>query len=269
MRVARRGPSASPAGMLGPISWTVGRRGGDGGPYLLVRGAHRRRHSFAESVCGSGPLVSSPALTMCETSAAIVSRSAFSPLAISPVVPCGCSLTYPMMRPSMSSLCSRAVARRSLARRAVARRVERCGTTAGTWGAGSGEATPSTVGGVCMAENLLTLMEVPRERKRVRDPDAWINELGPGGLDHCLKPRASARSRFGDFRASEAEVLPAGSAQLPMLPPFRVRNKQSACYPRTGHLLPATRGVGPGPRAVHGCGCCGLDLTGCLGAFAS
>jgi hypothetical protein len=32
-----------------------------------------------------------------------------------------------------------------------------------------------------MAENLLTLMEVPRERKRVRDPDAWINELGPQG----------------------------------------------------------------------------------------
>jgi hypothetical protein len=62
-------------------------------------------------------------------------------------------------------------------------------------------------------------------------PDAWINELGPGGLDHCLKPRASARSRFGDFRAFEAEVLPAGSAQLPIISPFRVRNKQRACCP--------------------------------------
>ena len=60
-------------------------------------------------------------------------------------------------------------------------------------------------------------MEVPRERKRVRDPDARINELGPRGLDHGLELRASARSRFGDFRATEAEVLPAGSAQLPML----------------------------------------------------
>jgi hypothetical protein len=60
-------------------------------------------------------------------------------------------------------------------------------------------------------------MEVPRERKRVRDPDAWIDELGPGGLDHGLKLRASAGSRFGDFRAFEAEVLPAGSAQPPML----------------------------------------------------
>jgi hypothetical protein len=74
-------------------------------------------------------------------------------------------------------------------------------------------------------------MEVPRERKRVRDPDAWINELGPGGLDHGLELRASARSRFGDFRAFEAEVLPAGSAQLPMLPPFRVRNKQWLAAP--------------------------------------
>jgi hypothetical protein len=50
-----------------------------------------------------------------------------------------------------------------------------------------------------MAENLLTLMEVPRARKRVRDPDAWINELGPGGLDHGLKLRACAQSRFGGF----------------------------------------------------------------------
>jgi aspartate-semialdehyde dehydrogenase len=72
---------------------------------LLNAVLRRGRHSLAESVCGSGPLVSSPALTMFETSAAIVPRSAFSPLAISPVVPCGCSLTYPMMRPSMSSLC--------------------------------------------------------------------------------------------------------------------------------------------------------------------
>ena len=63
------------------------------------------RHLAAESVCGSGPLVSSPALTMFDTSAAIVPRSALSPLAISPVVLRGCSLTYPMMRPSMSSLC--------------------------------------------------------------------------------------------------------------------------------------------------------------------
>ena len=63
-------------------------------------------------------------------------------------------------------------------------------------------------------------MEVPRERKRVRDPDAWINELGPGGLDHGLELRASAWSRFGDFRAFEAEVLPAGSAQLAIVPPF-------------------------------------------------
>jgi hypothetical protein len=75
-------------------------------------------------------------------------------------------------------------------------------------------------------------MEVPRERKRVRDPDAWIKELGPGGLDHGLEPRASARSRFGDFRAFEAEVLPAGSAQPRIVPPFRVRNKQRACCPR-------------------------------------
>lgn len=33
---------------------------------------HRERHLFAERVCESGPLVSSPALTMCEISAAIV-----------------------------------------------------------------------------------------------------------------------------------------------------------------------------------------------------
>jgi hypothetical protein len=53
-------------------------------------------------------------------------------------------------------------------------------------GAGSGGSAPSTVGGVCIAENLLTLMEVPRERKRVGEPDAWISGLGPAGLDHGL-----------------------------------------------------------------------------------
>jgi hypothetical protein len=39
----------------------------------------------------------------------------------------------------------------------------------------------------------------------------------PAGLDHGLKLRASARSRFGGFRAREAEVLPAGSARPPTL----------------------------------------------------
>ena len=62
----------------------------------------RGRHSLAESVCGSGPLVSSPDLTMCETSAAmcrdprVLGHISGSALRV--------SLTYPMMRPSMSSL---------------------------------------------------------------------------------------------------------------------------------------------------------------------
>jgi hypothetical protein len=74
-------------------------------------------------------------------------------------------------------------------------------------------------------------MEVPHERKRVRDPDAWINELGPGVSIIASSPAPRRESRFGDFRASEAEVLPAGSAQLPMLSAFRVHNKQWACCP--------------------------------------
>src|ERR1039457_3366371 len=85
-------------------------------------------------------------------------------------------------------------------------------------------------------------------------PDAWINELGPGGLDHDLKPRASARSRFGDFRAFEAEVLPAGSAQLPMLSLSRFAANNGLAVPRRG------------PEAVASDACAGVI---CPGAFSS
>src|ERR1700728_2871034 len=127
------------------------------------------------------------------------------------------------MRPAMWSLCSRAVARRLLARRAVARRAERRGATAGMRSVDSGGSASSTIGClrigcVCIAENLLTLIGgVAREEEGRSTQRAWNIELGPGGFDHGLKLRASARSRFGGFRASEAEVLPAGSARLPML----------------------------------------------------
>ena len=78
-------------------------------------------------------------------------------------------------------------------------------------------------------------MEVPRERKRVRDPTRGLIELGPGGLDHGLKLRASARSRFGDFRAIEAEVLPAGSAQLSIVS-LSGSATTRACWPASERL---------------------------------
>src|SRR3954454_7335464 len=70
-----------------------------------------------------------PALAMCDRAAATLPRSAFNPLARSPVVQSGWSLRYSLTRSSMSRLCRRTEARRLLARRAVARRAERCGTT--------------------------------------------------------------------------------------------------------------------------------------------
>lgn len=72
---------------------TVGQCSGDGRPGLFVGEMHCGGHSAAEKVREPSLLVSLPALTMCETSAAIMSRLAFSPFAISPVVLRGCSLT--------------------------------------------------------------------------------------------------------------------------------------------------------------------------------
>jgi hypothetical protein len=74
--------------------------------------------------------------------------------------------------------------------------------------------------------DLPTLVEgVARERKRERDPDAWISSVGPAGPDHGLELHSSARSRFGGF-GSEAEVLPAGSADHPTPYPFRANTHQ-------------------------------------------
>ena len=42
----------------------------------------------------------------------------------------------------------------------------------------------------------------------------------PGVSIIASSPAPRRESRFGDFRASEAEVLPAGSAQLAIVPPF-------------------------------------------------
>ena len=49
-------------------------------------------------------------------------------------------------------------------------------------------------------------LEVPRDR-RGNETQRVSRWLGPAGLDHGLKLRASARSRFGCFRASRAELL--------------------------------------------------------------
>ena len=201
MRMPWRGPSSSPAVIRGPVP--LGRRGHRRRPLrqadvVAASGGHTLLGRVAIGGLGDLPFPNQ----VRDPPAAIVSRLAFNPLAMLPVVLCGCSFRYSRTRSSTSSLCRRAVARRLLARRAVARRAERCATSGAVTSIDSGEC------GVCASSDSCVALALPRppdplwearERKRERDPPGEP-AAGPAGLDHGLKLRASARTRFGGFR---------------------------------------------------------------------
>jgi hypothetical protein len=71
----------------------VVQRGGDGRAHLLARGGRIVRPDMGEGVrhgySAARPLVMSLALAMCHRPAAMVTRLAFNPFAMSPVVLCG------------------------------------------------------------------------------------------------------------------------------------------------------------------------------------
>src|SRR4029450_4651808 len=173
---------------------------------------------------------------MCDSPAAIVSRLAFNPLAMSPVVLCGWSLRYSTMRPSTSSLCARAVARRLLARRAVARRVERWGTTGDVTGVESGDrgvGARATVRCVCIAEASCPSGGAAR-REREGDPAREPVARPCGSPSWPRAPRLGAVARrWLSLRGLKS--WPAGSAQLLTVLPFRAdssRVTQSHASPR-------------------------------------
>ena len=185
---------------------------------------------------------------MCDSPAAIVPRSAFNALAMSPVVLCGWSFMNSMMRPSMLSLRRRAVARRLLARRAVARRAERCGT-AGTcagvdvWRLWRGRSVDGALRLHCRRPP--DPLEVSRDR-RGNETQRVSQRLGPAGLDHGLELRASALSRFGCFRLRGLKSWPAGSARLPTVLPFRAGSSRVTQSHASSYALSRERRVAVG-----------------------
>src|ERR1700679_3282051 len=79
---------------------------------------------------------------------------------------------------------------------------------------------------VCIVENLLTLMEVPRERKRVGDPTRGSKELGPG-VSIMASSSAPRRDRASvAFELLRLKSCPQGQLDYPCYPfpsPLRQR----------------------------------------------
>jgi hypothetical protein len=70
-------------------------------------------------------------------------------------------------------------------------------------------------------------------------PNAWTERLGPAGLDHGLKLRASARSRFGGFWAPRLKSCPQGQLDLDGTPsPERLPTLGPASPQRRHRALP-------------------------------